>query len=58
MHALAGQEQADNAAKPIPHLPLLGALLFYRKLCLIVTSTGERKVVSVFDSLHPPLQID
>lgn len=42
--ALAGQEQANNAAKPIPHLPLLGALLFfYRKLCLIVTSTGKVK---------------
>lgn len=42
--ALAGQEQANNAAKPIPHLPLLGALLFYyRKLCLIVTSTGKKK---------------
>lgn len=59
-HALAGREQANNAAKPIPHLPLLGALLFfYGKLCLIVTSTGKKKkkVVSAFNSLHPPLQI-
>jgi len=58
--ALAGREQANNAAKPIPHLPLLGALLFNRKLCLIVTSTGEKKkkVVRAFNSLHPPLQID
>lgn len=39
---LAGQEQANNAAKLIPHLPLLGALLFYRILCLIVTSTGKK----------------
>lgn len=51
--ALAGQEQANNAAKPIPHLPLLGALLFYyRKLCLIVTSTGKKKKRSSVHSTH------
>lgn len=56
---LARQEQANNAAKPIPHLPLLGALLFCRKLCLIVTSTGKKKqLMSAFNSLHPSLQID
>lgn len=48
---LARREKAENAAQPIPHLPLPGALLFYGKLCLIVTSTGRGERSSVH-SIH------